>query len=200
MHISLKEKILSIFIGSALLSFGINFFFLPLHIFDGGILGISLLLNYLSGFNVGYSMVMINIIIFVCVWLMYPSAFYSSLMGMFVSSFFIDLLNPSSILIEYLFLPPGVLVMLGGAIVGAGIGIMLRYRTSTDGLDLIAHILSRKLSINVGILILFIDIAIILLGGFMISSQAVFYSILALSVSGITIMICTATNMEMKNR
>lgn len=69
---------------------------------------------------------------------------------------------------------------------GLGIGIMLRYDTSTGGTDLLAQFISDKTKINVGLIILFIDSIIVLIGGLLLSASTLLLSIMAIVTVGIT--------------
>ncbi|MGM0878917.1 MAG: YitT family protein [Bacillota bacterium] len=169
--------------GSILLSLGINLFLAPYEILDGGIIGIGLILNYLWGLKAGLMIIFLSIPIFIIAWFNYRDYFYNSLHGMIVSSLFIDLLKPLDDLFRIEAIYSSVL---GGIFVGLGIGLMLRFRTSTGGTDLIAQFLCDKTGINVGILIFFIDSIVILFGGLLLSPDTLFLSIITILVVGIT--------------
>ncbi|WKB37098.1 YitT family protein [Terrilactibacillus sp. S3-3] len=47
------KKLTFISLGGMFIAIGINVFILPLHLINGGVIGISLLLNYTWGFNLG---------------------------------------------------------------------------------------------------------------------------------------------------
>jgi uncharacterized membrane-anchored protein YitT (DUF2179 family) len=108
-----------------------------------------------------------SIPIFLIAWFYYRDYFYNSLHGMFISSLFIDILKPNNFFfhIEAVYSS-----ILGGILVGIGIGIMLRFKTSTGGTDLLAQFLSDKTGVNVGILIFIIDALLILTGSVLLSS------------------------------
>jgi len=76
--------------------------------------------------------------------------------------------------------------IIGGVFVGFGIGLMLRFDTSTGGTDLLAQFISDKTKINVGIIILLIDSIIVLIGGILLSASTLLLSIIAITVVGIT--------------
>lgn len=82
--------------------------------------------------------------------------------------------------------------ILGGILVGFGIGLMLRFQTSTGGTDLIAQFICDKTGINVGILIFFIDSIVIVIGGFLLSTSTLLLSIITVLVVGITTSIITS--------
>lgn len=182
------KKCIIIVTGSIILSLGINLFLTPYKVLDGGIIGIGLILNYLWGLKTGLMILFFSIPIFIIAWFQYRNYFYNSLHGMMVSSFFIDLLKP----IDSLFrIDPVLSSIVGGIFVGIGIGLMLKFRTSTGGTDLIAQFLSDKTGINVGILIFIIDSIVILLGGILLSSETMLLSVITILVVGLTTSLLT---------
>jgi uncharacterized membrane-anchored protein YitT (DUF2179 family) len=74
---------------------------------------------------------------------------------------------------------------LGGLLIGTGLGIMLRYETSTGGTDLLAHLVTSHITMNVGILILIMDAVIIIIGGWLLSGETLFYSAITILAGGI---------------
>ncbi|HWJ76761.1 MAG TPA: YitT family protein, partial [Niallia sp.] len=75
--------------------------------------------------------------------------------------------------------------------VGLGIGIMLRHDTSTGGTDLLAQFISDKTKVNVGIIIFFIDSAVVTLGGILLSTSTLLLSIITILVVGFTTSVVT---------
>ncbi|MEG0449476.1 MAG: YitT family protein [Lysinibacillus sp.] len=177
------KKGLVIVVGSIFLSLGINLFLTPYEILDGGVVGLALILYYLYKLKIGLMIIILSIPIFIVAWFKYRTYFYNSLHGLIISSFMIDLLKPVRSLIQIEAIYSSIL---GGIFVGIGIGLMLRFKTSTGGTDLIAQFLSYKTGINVGILIFVIDSMVILLGGLLLSSSTLLLSIITILVVGMT--------------
>lgn len=177
------KKCLAILTGSILFALGINLFLVPYEILDGGIIGIGLILNYLWGLKAGVMIILISVPIFIFAWFHHRDYFYNSLHGMILSSFLIDLLKPFSRSVQIESVSSSIL---GGIFVGLGIGIMLRFKTSTGGTDLIAQFISDKTDINIGILIFLIDSIVILFGGLLLSSNTLILSIITILFVGLT--------------
>jgi uncharacterized membrane-anchored protein YitT (DUF2179 family) len=74
--------------------------------------------------------------------------------------------------------------IIGGILVGVGIGLMLRYETSTGGTDLLAQILTKFTSVNIGIIIFLIDALIITSGIHVVGLEKFFYSLLTILCVG----------------
>ncbi len=182
-------KSLVIIVGSISLSLGINLFLTPYEILDGGVVGLALILHYLYKLKIGLMIIIISIPIFIIAWFKYRAYFYNSIHGLITSSLTIDLLKPVRNLVQIDALYSAIL---GGILVGFGIGLMLRFQTSTGGTDLIAQFISDKTSINVGVLIFFIDSIVIVVGGFLLSSTTFLLSIITVLVVGITTSIITS--------
>jgi uncharacterized membrane-anchored protein YitT (DUF2179 family) len=180
------RKIIAIVLGSLLIAFGINFFLMPNKVLDGGVIGLALIANYLFGIKVGFVLFLCSLPIFAFTWVRDRSLFFHSLYGMIFLSYFIDLLDSqptpyASAVIAHPFLAS----LLGGICIGIGFGIMLRNNTSTGGIDLLAKLLARQMGLNVGILILFMDAVVVLLGGLLFSVETFFLSLASIGVGGL---------------
>lgn len=185
-------KILAIYVGSITLAIGVNFFLVPFHILDGGMIGIGLIFKYLWGLKAGAVIILLSIPMYILAWFHFRGYFYNSIHGLIVSSLFIDLIQPYHFhYIHKLDLTSLTSSLLGGVFVGLGIGIMLRYDTSTGGTDLLALLLARFLSINVGVIILFIDLIVISLGGILISKETFLFSVYTIFIVGLLTSLCT---------
>lgn len=157
----LLEKAGAILVGSLLLGIGVNFFLSPYHLLDGGMIGIGLLIHYYFDFPTGLSMIFMSIPLYIYAWYYQRKLFIQSLHGLLISSLCVDWLSGFQISWD---IPVYINAILGGTFIGLGIGLMLRYETTTGGTDLLAKIIANKLSINPGIIIFGIDVCIILSG------------------------------------
>ncbi|UGB32961.1 YitT family protein [Metabacillus sp. B2-18] len=182
-----------IVLGSLLLSIGINVFLTPYKVLDGGMIGIGLILHYLFHLKTGLMIIVFSTPIFLVAWIYYRKYFYNSLHGLLLSSFFIDLLKPLDGIVHA---SPIVSSIIGGIFVGSGIGLMLRIGTSTGGTDLLAQFISDKSGVNVGILIFFIDMVVIMLGGLLISSETLILSCVTIVFVGLTTTIVSSKSIK----
>lgn len=182
------KKSMIVIVGSILVSLGINLFLAPYEVLDGGLIGLGLISNYIWGLKVGLIIMLLSIPIFIIAWFHYRDYFYNSLHGLIVSSFFIDILESVHFMVH---IDAVYSSILGGILIGLGDGLMLRFKTSTGGTDLIAQFINDKTGINVGSLILFIDSIVIFLGGLILSFDTFFLSIITVLVIGMTINIFT---------
>lgn len=185
-------KYFVIVLGSFLISVGTNFFLVPYKVLDGGVIGIALITNYLFDAHIGFIIILCSIPMFIAAWLLNRAIFYNSLTGMLISSFVIDLLSPFQLFfhqhVAFGAIPSA---SVGGFLIGTGLGLMLRFETSTGGTDLLAHFLSRYLPLNVGIIILLMDAVIIGIGGVLLSSETFILSIFTIVSGGLATGMCT---------
>lgn len=179
------KKVVAVLVGSILLAIGINIFLMPYELLDGGVIGLGLIINYLIDVNAGLAIIGLSIPIFILAFFYNKNYFINGLHGMLLSSFMIDLLALPTDSILSFNKNPLISSLLGGIFIGSGIGMMLRYETSTGGTDLLAQFISELLNLNVGIIILIIDGIVICLGAFLLSSEHILLSIVTIFVVGI---------------
>jgi uncharacterized membrane-anchored protein YitT (DUF2179 family) len=185
------HKILAIILGSLLIAFGIDFFLMPIKVLDGGFIGIALIANYLFGAKVGFVLIVCSIPVFIYTWRKDRAMFIHSLFGMIFLSYFIDLFDPYYPIGSAVSSYPFIASVAGGICIGIGFGILLRFDTSTGGIDLLAKLLAKRLRINVGILILMMDAIVVIVGGLLFSKDTFFLSIATIVSGGLATSLCT---------
>jgi uncharacterized membrane-anchored protein YitT (DUF2179 family) len=178
----MKQKIIAMLIGSFLLSLGVNGFLIPNHLLDGGVIGLGLIIHYFYGWPTGLCIIFLSLPLYVLAWFYERRYFFYSLHGLIISSFCIDLFSFINGKIHLSILPS---TIIGGILVGFGIGLMLRYETSTGGTDLLAQILTKFTSINIGIIIFLIDGLVITSGIQVVGLEKFFYSLLTILCVGL---------------
>jgi uncharacterized membrane-anchored protein YitT (DUF2179 family) len=183
------KKILIIGFASILIGIGINVFIIPLHLLNGGVIGISLLLKYLLGFKLGITIFCINAPIYLIALKFDQTFFINGVIGLIITSIVIDLLLPLSGIIQ---LPILISASIGGLFIGFGVGIMLRNHTSPGGIDLLSLLMSKWFSINPGIFILFVDTLIIISGLLILKDIRLIYSLLTVAIVGFIVSIFTS--------
>ncbi len=188
------KRALAIVIGSTLIAIGLNGFLIPFSLLEGGALGISLIFHYLLGVNVGFTFLLISIPIFIVAWIFYRPFFFNGIHGMLLSSLVIDLLSPLNSINKGLIISPLAGAIGGGIIIGIGIGIMLRLDISIGGTDLLAQMIARRLSINPGVMIFFLDLLIVTIGSFIIPTTRLSLSLITIfSVGMMTSLLVSST-------
>jgi uncharacterized membrane-anchored protein YitT (DUF2179 family) len=125
-------------------------------------------------------------------WFYDRSLFYNSFLGLFTASILIDWLEPLKTQFNFSIFPS---VLLGGIFIGVGVGLMLRYRISTGGTDLLAQMISNSFSINVGVIILVIDGIIVTIAFYTMDLKTFLFSCLTIIIIGfITAIMAKSSN------
>jgi uncharacterized membrane-anchored protein YitT (DUF2179 family) len=179
--IVILQKISAILIGSLLLGIGINGFLVPHQLLDGGITGLALIIHYYFGFPTGLGMFLLSVPLSIYAWFRERDYFYNSFVGLIVAAVCIDWLAPLRTQFS-----PSVFssVFFGGILIGVGVGLMLRYKTSTGGTDLLAQFISNAFSVNIGIVILLIDGLIVLAAYDVLGLKVLVFSTLTIFIIG----------------
>ncbi len=145
-------------------------FLIPFHIVPGGVSGLAIILNYLSGAPVGITSIVLNIPIFYLGFRFLGKLYgIRSILGMIFSFLTIDLLH------EIVKLPQATSNLLlasiyGGIIMGLGLGLVLKGRATTGGTDILGLIINKYTGVSVGVGIFLVDFFIISLSGIVYKS------------------------------
>ncbi|MFE4042405.1 YitT family protein [Priestia sp. YIM B13490] len=182
------RKIPVVFVGSLLLSIGINGFLVPHYLLDGGTIGIALILHYYFEFPTGVTMIILGLPLCWFAWIYERHYFYNSFYGLIISSLLIDWLEPIKNQFQFSIFSS---VILGGIFIGTGVGLMLRYETSTGGTDLLAQLISKAFSLNIGMVILIIDGLIITAGLPLLGPKMFLFSCSTIFIGGLTTWLIT---------
>jgi uncharacterized membrane-anchored protein YitT (DUF2179 family) len=173
---SILRKILGLTIGAIIYSAGLNLFLIPNHIIDGGVTGISLLVQALTGVPFSVLIVVLNLPFF---YLGYKrlgaglavSATYAIVILSLCSSYF-EQLKPATT-------DPFLSTIFGGIIIGIGVGIVIKSGGSTDGTEIVAIWMDNRTSFSVGEIIMFFNFFILGAAGFVFSWNSAMYSLIA---------------------
>jgi uncharacterized membrane-anchored protein YitT (DUF2179 family) len=189
------KKLAIIGFGSTMIGIGINGFILPLHLINGGFLGISLLLKYILGFKVGITFILLNIPVYMFAFKSDPVYFFNGVMGAVCSGLMIELFIPLNGMFH---LPVISSVIIGAVIIGSGVGVMLRNHISPGGMDLLALIIAKWSKVNVGVIMFAMDAIIIITGLFLLQDVKLFYSLVIVAIVGLMASLITTIQGEPK--
>ncbi len=161
--------------GAFIFAVGLEMFLLPNKIIDGGVVGVSMMLSYITDWNLGLLIFCINIP-FVLMALktlgkkFVIQTFYATGMLAVATNVLHGRQATEDLLLATVF---------GGLILGLGVGIILRNNASLDGTEMVSINLSKKLKIiSVGELLMFINFFIYMGAGFLFGWDRALYSIL----------------------
>lgn len=143
---NMKEEIkhiLAILFGSFIISFAINCFVVKAKLLSGGVSGISLIVQYLTKFPAGYTILILNIPLLILSFIKINRRFtFYTIVGTLSLSFFLILTGDLG-----KFIPvsdPILLSIYGGVLNGLGIGIVFSNHGSTGGLDIVSALVKQK--------------------------------------------------------
>ena len=183
----LKSALL-IALGAALYALAFNWFFLPNGLTLGGFTGASQIVNHLlPAVPIGVLTIVMNVPLFMLgVRRMGVGLLISSLCATAASSLLLDLLGA---LVTFPPMEPLLACIYGGALLGAGVGLMLLVNATTGGTELLARLLKfRFRHLSIGRLCLICDLAVVCLYALVFRSvHNALYSIIALYISSHTI-------------
>ncbi len=142
-------------VGAFLAAIAIKIFFLPNQLIDGGIVGIALILARLFGENlVSYFVVALTIPFIILAYKALRRSFViHMLVAVLLFALFMILLEKAPPFIA----DPLEIIVIGGAILGVGGGLVIRNGGCIDGTEIFAIIINRKKGFTVGQVILFIN-------------------------------------------
>ncbi len=161
----IKEYLL-VAIGITIYVLGWVVFLIPNNLVGGGVTGIGTILQYATGFNVGYTFFIINGILLIIAFFVMGAGFGGkTIMAIILASIGLRVLPelvPETI-IQAIALDNGKLMctLIGAIMAGLGIGMAMSQGGSTGGTDIIALIVSKYRNVSPGRMILLIDVVII---------------------------------------
>ena len=173
-----KQWIVPLFmitVGAIVAAFALEEFLVPFTILDGGVVGISMIISQLSGIPLGVLTIALNIPFMIVgfkrlgirflIKAIYAMAVFSSFLGVFED---MKEVTNQEILV----------VVFGGVLLGVGVGLILRYGGCLDGTEIVAMLLSHHMEFSVGQIVLFFNIIIYSVAGFLFGPDRALYSLL----------------------
>jgi len=185
-RINLERTIKDVFfiaLGVASAGFGLKGFLLPNKFLDGGVMGISLLTNFVTGINLSILVVVINFPFVVIAYTQVSKKFA------FRTMIAITLLALVLAWIEFPIITHDKLLIsvFGGFFLGAGIGLSIRGGSVIDGTEVLAIYSSRKTTLTVGDFILVFNIIIFSVAAYLLNTETALYAILTYLVASKTV-------------
>ncbi len=145
-------------LGAFLAALAIRIFLVPNQLIDGGVVGIALIIARLYGDSfLSYVLVLLNLPFMYLAFVYIRRTFViNMLIAVFLFAVFLIVLQHA---------PPFhgdalEVIFFGGAILGLGVGLIIRNGGCTDGTEILAILINRKKGFTVGQVVLFINIFI----------------------------------------
>lgn len=177
-------KYLSLIIGATFAAVSIELFLVQNSIIDGGIIGISLLLNNITSINFGILVFILNLpfLIFGYKYIG-KNFFFSSLFSIIL----LAVIEPSLEVFDSVTTDPLLATVFGGILLGIGVGTVIRYGGALDGTEILSIMLTKKIPFSVGEIVMFFNVFIFGWAGFILGWEQAMYSILTYYIASKTI-------------
>jgi len=174
---NIAKRYLMLLLGCLIVAFSFNLFFLRYNIVCFGVSGISIVLNKFgitpAHFIMGANLFLIVITYF----FLGVEEIKNQIVGALVYPIFIKITIPVTELIFLDNLEMIVIAIIGGVSAGIGYGLIYRSGFSTGGTDVIGLLICKYTKISMGTAMMFVNIAIIIIGKLVFSWEIVMYAI-----------------------
>ena len=170
------KKYLMLFVGAFIAAIGLEIFLIPNNIIDGGIVGISIMLQAITGLPLGVFLIVLNLPFLYLGYKQIGKSFaIGTMFAICILSVWSAYFEPISRITDDFFLA----AIFGGIIDGLGVGLIIRAGGSLDGTEIIAIILDKKSVFSVGEVVMFINLFILSSAGFLFGWDKAMYSLVA---------------------
>lgn len=170
------SRVFFMILGSILAAMGLEIFLIPNNIIDGGITGISIMASHLTSIQLGVFIFVLNLPFVIVGYKQIGKTFaLSTIFSVICFSIFVTLLHPVPGVTEDTLLA----TIFGGIILGVGIGLIIRNGGSLDGTEIVAILIEKRSAFSIGEIVMFINIFILGISGFVFSWDRAMYSLIA---------------------
>jgi uncharacterized membrane-anchored protein YitT (DUF2179 family) len=178
------KKYLYITFGVLLITISLEYFFFPNDIAAGGVSGLAIVINKLTGISVGLLMILFNIILFVIAFIFIGGGFGAkSIYATFALSgllwVFDTFIIPKPFTENYI-----LVVVVGSAIQALGLAIVFNQNASTGGTSIIAKILNKYLHIDIGKSLLLSDFVVTILAIYAFGADKGMFGLISVFLTG----------------
>jgi uncharacterized membrane-anchored protein YitT (DUF2179 family) len=173
LRLMLRDFLLML-LGVVSAGFGLRGFLIPNGLIDGGVMGISLLVNSMSTIPLSLLIIVINLPFLFLGYRQISRGFaLKSIIAIAILAVVVAFVPYPTVTDDKI-----LVAVFGGFFLGAGIGLMIRGGGVIDGTEVLAIYLSRKNSLTVGDFILLFNILIFSVAARLLSVEIALYSIL----------------------
>lgn len=168
-------------IGAFIVAVALEMFLLPNKIIDGGVIGISMMLNFVTDWNLGLLIFCINIpFILMALKSLGKKFIINTFAATLILAIATNIITGFEPITHDLLLA----TIFGGMFLGLGVGLILRNSASLDGTEMLSIVLSKKFKIvSVGELLMGMNLFIYTAAGFLLGWERAMYSILTYFVA-----------------
>ena len=172
-------------LGVFLIAISIEYFFAPNNLAAGGVTGLSVVItHYFPALTVGGITFVMNLFLFVIAFIVVGGDFgfktiYASFGLSFILWFMDEFIHPQALTSDLM-----LATVFGTIITAIGLAIVFNINASTGGTDILAKILNKYTSFNIGISLLCVDFLVTLLGAITFGADKGFYALLSVILNG----------------
>jgi uncharacterized membrane-anchored protein YitT (DUF2179 family) len=181
------KTIFAILFGTALYAFSLHYFVISNQLMEGGVTGITLLLNYSMGIPLWLSNLVINVPLFIMGWKIFGRIpMRLTVLGALSLSFFLWL---GERMIAKGWIQPFVThdyllaALYAGVTLGAGLGMVFRFGGTTGGADIMARVGTKWRGWSMGQFFLVFDALVIGAAIFYIPKEKIMYTLVMVFIS-----------------
>jgi uncharacterized membrane-anchored protein YitT (DUF2179 family) len=182
----------NVIVGSYLTALGIALFSAPSKIVNGGVSGIAIIVHHSFGWDTGFSILLFSIPLFLLGFFVFGKRYaLKSLAGTILLSAFTTMnnmifgyegvLDPSNVLSVLLS------ALSAGALMGLGLGMVVRSGSNTGGTDILAQVVARYTPLSMGTSFLIVDGLIILIGALIFGLEMALYALITVFITSVAI-------------
>ena len=166
---------LLITVGATLAAIALEIFLVPNNIIDGGIIGISIMVSYITKIKLSVLTFVLNIPFLILGYKQLGKSFLiKAAYAMIVLSLLLEEIKPVPELTNDVLLA----TVFGGLLLGIGVGFVIKFGACLDGTEVVAILINKKTSFSVGQVVMFLNFFIYSTAGFLFGWDRALYSIL----------------------
>lgn len=167
--------LLMLSIGAIIAALALEIFLIPNTILDGGVTGISMIISRLTNVPLSMLVLLCNIpFIYIGYKNLGKGFFMRAVYSMSLFSIMLYLMRGLSPFTDEILLA----TIFGGVMLGAGVGLVIHFGGCIDGSESVAIVISKKLNLSVGQIVLLFNLMIYTIAGFMFGFDRAMYSLL----------------------
>ena len=166
---------LLITLGATLAAIALEIFLVPNNIIDGGIIGISIMISYITKVKLSILTFVLNIPFLILGYKQLGKSFLiKAAYAMLVFSILLEQFKPVPELTNDILLA----TVFGGVLLGIGVGFVIKFGACLDGTEVVAILINKKTSFSVGQVVMFLNFFIYSTSGLLFGWDRALYSIL----------------------
>ena len=167
---------LFIILGCAIAAFAVENILVPNSILDGGVTGISIILNIMMKWRLSLCIIIINIpFLYIGFKNLGWKFLFKTVFSIGIFSLFLEVFHHYDSITDNIYLA----TIYGSVILGLGVGIVIRFGGCLDGTESLGIVISKNTNISVGQFVLLCNAIIFSVAGYFLGLDRALFSLLA---------------------